>query len=168
MEACDTSQRVDTGLGSSEPGQVRGATGSQEIRCLLAPGPPSLFQALLYTLLWKPQKTAWPWELQGKGLDIPMSQKVRQSSSQQKTDGTFKTWGGIIYESVGSAGCGGTTSAAVAGALPPRALPPGAQRKEIRNGYQSLWGASDLFDSWVLKGAVTFGRGDLAERERGE
>lgn len=79
------------------PGQFRarsgerGATGSQEIRCLLAPGPPSLFQALLHTLLWKPQKIAWPWELQGKGLDIPMRQKVRQSSSQQKTDGTFKT-----------------------------------------------------------------------------
>lgn len=69
---------------------------------------------------------------------------------------------------MGSAGCGGTTSAAVAGALPPGALPPGAQRKEIRNSYQSLWGASGLFDSWVLKGAVTFGRGDPAERERGE
>ena len=42
---------------------------------------------------------------------------------------------------------------------------PGAKRrKEIRDGYQSLAGPSVLLVSWVLKGAVTLGRGEPAGR----
>ena len=46
---------------------------------------------------------------------------------------------------------------------------PGAKRrKEIRDGYQSLAGPSVLLVSWVLKGAVTLGRGEPSGRGPGE
>lgn len=63
---------------------------SPEIKFPPPPGPPSLFQAPFHTLLWKPQKMSRQWELQGKGLKMSVSQKVNQSRSQQKTEGTFR------------------------------------------------------------------------------
>lgn len=46
--------------------------------------------------------------------------------------------------------------------------PGSKRRKEIRDGYQSLAGPSVLLVSWVLKGAVTLGRGEPAGRGPGE
>lgn len=54
------------------------------------PGFPSLFRAPFHTSLWKPRKMSWQQEIQRKGLEMSVSQKVNQPGSQQKTDGTFR------------------------------------------------------------------------------